>query len=241
MKMLAMMLCALMLCAANPLSLAQTQDAETVATVSVEGLVMEAGEDYLILQGADGSLLQANLSAETILNVTAPIAVGDYVTVCHSGATTRSIPPQAAAISVVNAYASGVVSDMEENGFLLTQPDGTELAVHLPDGLPYHVQDGMTVTVYYNGMMTRSLPAQITAQYIRGHVLEGVIAEASEDELLLSTEMGEAVVHLSSETLVLVSTDVGTAVRVSTGGFATMSLPPQYLALEVLPGLAAEQ
>ena len=60
---------------------------------------------------------------------------------------------------------TGVISDLNDTGFILN----TELEpiiVNAPVELLANLADGMTATVYSNGAMTMSLPAQIAAEMI---------------------------------------------------------------------------
>lgn len=246
MKQLLVLLCAILLSTVGTLTLAENPDtaiapqepttaSQELELIAAQGFVLEANTEYLLLQCEDGTQLQANLAEDTVMNISAPLTVGDYAIVYHSGMMTRSIPPQVTAITVLGSHVTGTVSQVEEAGFLLTQPDGVEIWVHQREDKPVPVQDGETVTVYYDGRMTFSLPGQINALHIRGHMLEGVITTASETELTLKTEQDEVIVHLAEETMRYLPLEPGARVRVVTTGIAMLSLPPQYVALEILP------
>jgi len=54
---------------------------------------------------------------------------------------------------------------------------------------------GQTAVVMYNGMMTRSLPPQITALHIGVYAVSGVIAEVLEDSIVIvNDETGEQII-----------------------------------------------
>lgn len=93
---------------------------------------------------------------------------GDMVLVYNDGAMTMSLPPQIGAQFIMKLFpVSGIVSDVQENSIMIETENG-EVQVNLSadtEGLS-EFENGAAVTVYYNGMMTRSLIPQITAVLI---------------------------------------------------------------------------
>ena len=93
------------------------------------------------------------------------IEVGDYIHVTYNGQMTFSIPAQIAA-QKIGCYAhTGVVGEITEGQFALE----TEMEMILVNATAEQIEGieaGMTVTVYSNGAMTMSLPAQIGAEFI---------------------------------------------------------------------------
>ena len=132
----------------------------------------------------------------------------------------------------------GIIMELDENGFLVQQDEGDEVYVHLSDETVNELETlsvGMYVNVDYNGMMTRSLPPQITALRIFGAVLEGIITEITSDSLLLNTDtIGDVIVHLPEGMSAPV---VGMHVRVYFNGVMALSLPGQITAqfIETIP------
>lgn len=128
------------------------------------GTVVEITDEFILIETADGQQVQVNLFEETLFEGK-EIEVGDYIHVTYNGQMTFSIPGQIAA-QKVGCYAhTGEISDLGETGFILN----TELEpifVNAPAELLANLADGMTVTVYSNGAMTMSLPAQVGAEMI---------------------------------------------------------------------------
>lgn len=164
------------------------------------------------------------------------LEVGDHITVRYNGITTRSLPPQLNADAIACHVLTGVVSGMSEGQFLLTLNDGSEFAVVYDAAQFMGVQDGMTVSIYYNGASTRSLPPQVSADFIRMPAMTGVISALTESEFTLTDENGiETIVHIAPETFSFIAPADGMTVRVTTDGTATLSLPAQVTAVEILP------
>lgn len=96
---------------------------------------------------------------------------------------------------------------------------------------------GDYIYIDYDGKMTRSLPAQITALTVRCHVLEGEVAEyyADEKAILINTEaQGEVYVRLPADFSQTPS--AGDPVKVYFNGAMTLSLPGQVNAGYVILG-----
>ena len=128
------------------------------------GVVTEITPEFILMQTVDGQTVQVNLFAETLLEGK-EIAVGDFIHVTYNGQMTFSIPAQVAALKVGCYVHTGVVSDLSETLFVLNtelEPIVVNAPAELLDGLT----DGAVVTVYSNGAMTMSLPAQIGAEMI---------------------------------------------------------------------------
>lgn len=132
----------------------------------LSGTVQEITEDHLLLLTPDGMEVQANLFPDTVYDGDS-IGVGDMVHVMYNGMMTRSLPGQIAAMRVSCWRITGIVTEMAEDGFLINRADiGDQVFVHADAALLANVQEGSNVTVYFNGIMTMSLPGQITAEGI---------------------------------------------------------------------------
>ena len=128
------------------------------------GIVTEIGEGFLMIETADGQTVQVNTAEET-LNEGKPVEAGDYIHVTYNGQMTFSIPGQIAA-QKIGCYAhTGVVGEVSEGQFAL-ETDMEQILVNAEAELLTGIEAGMTVTVYSNGAMTMSLPAQIGAEMI---------------------------------------------------------------------------
>ena len=91
---------------------------------------------------------------------------------------------------------------------------------------------GQTAVILYDGKMTRSLPAQITALKIGVYEVKGTV-QAIEDgrATIVQAEGGEVVLTLPESMLEIV---VGDAITAYTTGVSTMSLPPQMNAIAIV-------
>lgn len=237
-KLIAMILCALMLVSIGVSAEENEKDDRFAA--SVTGAVLEITEEgALILKDEEGMAYEAQITAETDRLDAEEVNVGDIVTVWYNGKLTRSIPAQLTATKVSCFFFTGTVGEVTEEGFILTTAEEMAVFVNVPAGAAASpIVEGTTVTVYYDGKMTRSYPGQITALKVRLIDLSGEIIAVNEDgSLTLRDEtMGEVIVHLSEETAVYAEITIGETVRVSTNGIMAMSLPAQFVAVEVLPG-----
>ena len=89
---------------------------------------------------------------------------------------------------------------------------------------------GQTAKVLYTGMMTRSLPPQITALLIGVYAVSGVVIAADEGSVTVTGENGEVILILPEGAEVPAVGDVITAY---TTGVSTMSIPPQMNAVAI--------
>jgi len=128
------------------------------------GVVTETGEGFVMIESADGQMIQVNTFAETVFEGK-EIEVGDYIHVTYGGQMTFSIPAQIAAWKIGCYAHTGVVGEISEGQFAL-ETDLELILVNTPAEMLAGIETGMTVTVYSNGAMTMSLPAQVGAEYI---------------------------------------------------------------------------
>ncbi|MBR5302686.1 MAG: hypothetical protein IKU38_07620 [Clostridia bacterium] len=91
---------------------------------------------------------------------------------------------------------------------------------------------GQTAVILYDGKMTRSLPAQITALKIGVYEVKGTVTAMEEGRVTIDQgELGEAVVTLPES---LPEIAVGDVITAYTTGVSTMSLPPQMNAIAIV-------
>ena len=128
------------------------------------GVVTETGEGFVMIESADGQMIQVNTFAETVFEGK-EIEVGDYIHVTYGGQMTFSIPAQIAAWKIGCYAHTGVVGEISEGQFAL-ETNLELILVNAPAEMLAGIENGMTVTVYSNGAMTMSLPAQIGAEMI---------------------------------------------------------------------------
>jgi len=235
--LLAMMLALTTLTAfAEDEALIPASETETDDVILVEGFVMEIMEDSILILTSYGQLEEALLSEETMFDGK-ELAIGDYVSITYDGTSTFSIPPQFNAMHIGDYMAQGVVSELSEDGFTLTF--GEEVySVHANPALLEGISDGMFVTVYHTGMMTRSIPAQISATHIRGQEIVGTVTEMVEGGFTLTVEGEELPYHvaLKEGAIQFVQAEPGMEVIVIIDGLQTASLESILVnATEILP------
>lgn len=139
----------------------------------------------------------------------------------------------------------GAILEMDEASMLINDAAQGEVLVLIGGETvletSYDLAVGDYVYVDYNGVMTRSLPPQVTAGRIVSHKLEGDVAEvyAEENALLLYTaDGGEYRVNLPGDEA-QTGFDAQRAI-VYYDGAATLSIPPQVSAGLVVPVYAVE-
>jgi len=189
-------------------SLPPQAHADRVGMYTLEGMVAEVYEDGMLLQGDP-------IYGDVIVNFAEAmphVHQGMIVTVWYDGVMALSLPGQVTAKHITVPELVGTVSELAEDGFLLTDESGVPYQVLLTDEMiiglkpvetveetaeeteeetaeepaeeeaeeveieiseepvrlpleqsDVELADGDKVTVYYNGMLSRSIPAQLTA------------------------------------------------------------------------------
>ena len=174
--------------------------------MELEGFVKEIVEGGFLMEDIELGEVMLNTDDTTVWDgtITADeLAEGQFVMVQYDGRTTRSLPPQAHADRVISYTLEGVVSEVYEDGFMLSEVDmHGEVIVNTAQTMP-HVYEGMMVKVYFDGAMGMSLPPQVGGRYIEVPQLTGVVSEKTEEGFLLTDDEGvEYEVLLADETLV---------------------------------------
>lgn len=212
-------------------------DADDMADFAeLEGFVMDVQDEFVLIQTGDGLMVEAFLTAETVLDGK-EIAIGDYVRVSYNGMMTRSIPAQITADFIGNYMLMGLVSEITENSFILTFGEEIYQVNAAPTQLA-GIQDGMFITVYHNGMMTRSIPAQVNASHIRGMEIIGIVTEMVEGGFTLTVEGEELPYHVAikEDALQFVQAEPGMEIIVIIDGMMTASAESILVnASEILP------
>ncbi len=241
MKKLILILLAMALALTNLVIFAEdVNPTETPDPVIIGGYVMEITDGSILIK-AENQYIDALLT-ETTMFGGKDAAVGDYVFITYNGMMTRSLPAQITAMAVNCYMLQGVVSKMAENGFTLTNMEEVYF-VNAAQSQLASIQDGMFVTVYHNGMMTRSIPAQVTAAHIRGQEITGAVTEMVEGGFTLTVEGEELPYHVAikENALQFVSAEPGMELIVIVDGLMSASLESILVnASEILP-LAATQ
>ena len=174
--------------------------ADRIGCYRLSGSISEMLEDGSFL--LTGDPIYDEVIVHTALDMN--LFVDMPITAYYNGAVAMSLPAQAGALHIVVPALEGSISDLTDEGFTLTDAEGTayevklteetllslqpaeivedaeteaeteveaeaeeeaaeeETAVEEPEVI-LELMDGQTVKVIYNGMMTRSIPAQLTA------------------------------------------------------------------------------
>ena len=147
---------------------ALTEATETIAEpelVDTAGIVVEITEDQLTIDTEDRGQVLVHLTEETLWEGETPV-VGAYVHVVNNGAMTMSLPPQITALRVGCYAFTGTVGEIDEEFFMLEGEGGALWQVNAEADKLAGLTAGQTVTVYSNGAMTMSIPAQIYGELI---------------------------------------------------------------------------
>lgn len=227
-KMLAILLALLMMALLLP-AYAENSDGTEIAEIA--GTVLEISEGTLLLETPEGQLIEANLTADTVYEGK-DAAEGDFLHVTYNGQMTRSYPAQVTALKIACYVYTGTVSNITDDGFTLTT-DAMTVFVHATAEQLTQISDGAEINVYFNGVITMSLPGQISAEQITAleeeSVLSGTVVDAY---ITVETADGQIIqVNLTSLTELLSGLpDVGDTVRVTYNGQMTRSIPAQVTA-----------
>ncbi len=237
MKKMILMLLAMAL-ALTPLAMAETAD---FAPVITGGYVMETNDGSLLIH--TGEMYIEVLTDENTVFEGSDAAVGDYIRVTYNGMMTRSLPAQITAMAIGNYKLTGVVSEMNEIGFTLTFGEDVYFVNAAAEQMAI-LQDGMFVTVYHEGRMTRSIPAQVTAAHIRGQEIIGTVVEMAEGGFIMTVEGDELPYHVAIKegALQFVTAEPGVELIVIIDGLMTASIENVLVnAVELLPLNTAQE
>ena len=121
----------------------------------------------LLVTGGEYPQVEVFYNAEdTVLEGVEAFDIGDYVYVQYNGVMTRSIPPQITAEKVSVWKLEGTVTAIEADGFMLDTAEQGEVWCNATVEQLATLAVGASLTVYTNGIMTLSLPAQVTAVWV---------------------------------------------------------------------------
>lgn len=213
------------------------------------------------------------------------IKAGDLVEVTHKPIMTMSIPPQTPGVKVQlidemkapeleQEIAKGDILEAEDNAITIGQGDTAQYIFHVNDdteivnqkgeALNFDSLDkGMTVEVYYNGILTRSIPPQGTADKIvvftdngvekpENVEIDGTIVEVGTDRITISTD-GDDLDDVNNHFVLIVSEETkitdkngkkmelsdlkeGMEVEAVHAEATTASIPPQSAAISITVG-----
>ena len=179
---------------------------ETEMSTLLEGIVTEIVDGGFVIEDAIQGEVMLNTSEATIWDgmlMDSELMEGQYVFVEYDGRMTFSLPPQAHADRVAcNVLTGSVVEVLEDGSILMNDDTFGETIVHLGEGMN-HVYAGMPITVYYDGVMTLSLPGQANASHIVLPELTGAVSNLTEEGFTLTDENGiEYEVKFDENTLI---------------------------------------
>lgn len=132
----------------------------------VGGIVSEITEEGILIQTSDMGPVLVKSDEETVVDASAEIAAGDYITVIYDGMMSRSIPAQITADLIRMYVLTGKIisADPEVCGVVLETETHGEVYATLPE--PWLENTAETLKVYFDGVMTMSLPPRINAQHV---------------------------------------------------------------------------
>lgn len=235
MKKIIALLTAVMLVLA--LGCAAYSESDSEQLVGIEGLVSEITEDgsYLIVTDMHGAV-QVLVSEETYTETSRDIVAGDYLYIDYNGQMTRSLPPQITASVLRMHCLEGSITEVfaEENTVMLSTETHGDVRVVLPEEWNAAEIDAEVITVYFNGVMTMSLPPQVGAGYVvPGYALQSSVTQIGEGFLMLGEGL-EAVQVNFDAALLPENVQAGDVIRVIYDGQMTRSIPPQVTANQII-------
>ena len=188
----------------------------------------------LVLAAAAAVLL---LTKNDVVESTGPIVVTEETTAETEipEETEAEVLSEEAEIELVTL--TGVITEITDEYVLLDVGDMGQIQANLSeDTLIEGVEElaiGQTAIVTYDGKMTRSLPAQITALRVGVYEVRGTVKTMEDGRITVEkTEGGDEVVLTLPENAPALA--VGDVITAYTTGISTMSLPPQMNAIAIV-------
>ena len=188
----------------------------------------------LVLAAAAAVLL---LNKNDVVESTGPIVVTEEVTAepeTQEEAEAEALSEEA---EIELVTLTGVITEITDEYVLLDVGDMGQVQANLSeDTLIEGVEElaiGQTAIVTYDGKMTRSLPAQITALRVGVYEVRGTVKTMEDGRITVEkTEGGDEVVLTLPEDAPALA--VGDVITAYTTGISTMSLPPQMNAIAIV-------
>lgn len=143
----------------------EVQEEAAPELLDTAGTVAGMAEGSLTIDTATHGQVLVHLTEETLFEGEEP-TVGAYVHVINNGAMTMSLPPQITALRVGCYAFAGTVTEVAEEAFMLEGANGEVWQVNAEAEKLAGLTAGQSVTVYSNGAMTMSIPAQIYGELI---------------------------------------------------------------------------
>lgn len=201
-------------------------------TETMAGIITLIDELGFLLDNDTLGEVRVTLDEKTVMESEEEIQKGDYVTVFFSGAMTKSILPQIYATKVMCVKMEGKVTAISEDGanIMIETKEQGSVIVYLPKDAIHIPAVGSYVRLYFNGIMTMSLPPQINAQLINSYAsVIGEIREITDAYIVIKQEGDDMlrVNYSNEETLILGELSEGEQVQVLYDGKTTRSIPAQ--------------
>lgn len=201
-KLFAVLMMCVMLAAMPFAAMAQEENMPAV----LQGFVTEIVENGFVMEDTQQGEVMLNTSDATVFDgvlLEGELSVGQYVFVEYDGRMTFSLPPQAHADRVAAHMLTGSVMEVLEDNAILMQDDVFgETIVQMTEEMG-HVYAGMPIVVYYDGVMTLSLPGQVNASAIVLPELSGTVSEKTEEGFVLTDADGiQYQVQFAEDTLI---------------------------------------
>ncbi len=132
----------------------------------INGIISEIYEDgSFLVRNGDGSDVLVKVSENTVTERAEALAAKQFVLVDYNGIMTRSLPPQITAERIYGMTLQGTVSSIEGRDVSLDTETLGQVIVHIPDDMALPALNEQ-ILVHYDGVMTLSLPGQISALMI---------------------------------------------------------------------------
>lgn len=203
---------------------AETPDTDLAEYTLLQGFVTDVQSDLLQVLTRDGLTVEAQITEDTVFEGK-DVTIGDFVEIVYNGIMTRSLPAKITAQVVRDHMLMGLVSELTEEGFTLTFGEDV-YQINADATLLAGIQDGMFVYVFFNGVTTRSLPAQLSALHIRGQETIGTVTEMVEGGFTMTVAGEEIPYHVAirEDALLFAQVEPGMEVIVITDGVVTSGL-----------------
>lgn len=141
---------------------------------TMQGIVesFDLENSKMTLSGTNLGDVIVHITPEALASV-GTLYPGTQVTITTNGIATMSLPAQVTALEIQTITFSGTIEGFDNGMLLVDGGDAGKIAVHVEDGVYVvgleNFKIGASALVYYDGIMTRSIPGQVNAQVL--HIL----------------------------------------------------------------------
>ena len=149
-----------------------------------------------------------------------------------------------------NRTLQGLITEVDIGYFLMDDQTQGSVRVNLDDAITVYegiaakgkLKVGMYVFVEFNGIMTRSLPPQVTALKVGCYVVNGTVTEILNNGFVVEGDsvVGKVIVHMDDT---MPSVYKGVPITIYYSGIMALSMPPQisaaYMVVPMLQGVVS--